>query len=608
MKQIILLLILIFGHIVGFAQNTEYKNYSYSEFYQLIQEEQDTVFSLENAIVTFNPETDEEFKGYYKQRDSVFQSKSFPEKVVDKEIRLQNVIFKSRTIDNQKYKGDNVALTEGAFIHFHFLKEVNLTDVQSINCFNSKFENNFSYENNKICDADKSLIVGFSNSNYFTSNEFKNAYFRFNCESDNIIIINNKFDINNKKYRFGLNFGVNNNRFTSFSKNSISGTGLVSLSQNKSQWVDFRDNDFLIGAQISINNMQGLNRLIFKHNTFEKPVVFDIDKFYPIKYSVGWKQFDNMMIADMGLGPYLAKISYEQNLQFNPFNTQYLKQYIDSIRIADEDAYAGEMGFRGFFYNHYKSIFDTENANAVYVNMKNMETQRLAFLYKTHPTFDTYFTWKINQFLKIFSAYGTKPSRAIIFSLYVILLFALIYLFFPNSWDSHGKHRIIHRYTFFMKYLNRNQGIHEVYLEEKQPELLAFHEFRDFIESYAKTVPRFFTATALPLYKWALSGTKLSASFLSRFDVLKGTWQEVPPSHRWWKVLLLIGAFLIAIAYDILIKVLNALMLSINTFTTLGFGEIPIKGLPRYLAIIQGFIGWFMLTIFSVSLISQLLN
>lgn len=37
-------------------------------------------------------------------------------------------------------------------------------------------------------------------------------------------------------------------------------------------------------------------------------------------------------------------------------------------------------------------------------------------------------------------------------------------------------------------------------------------------------------------------------------------------------------------------------------------GEIPIKGLPRYLAIVQGFIGWFMLTIFSVSLISQLLN
>ena len=38
-------------------------------------------------------------------------------------------------------------------------------------------------------------------------------------------------------------------------------------------------------------------------------------------------------------------------------------------------------------------------------------------------------------------------------------------------------------------------------------------------------------------------------------------------------------------------------------------GEIRERVKPlRYLAIIQGFIGWFMLTIFSVSLISQLLN
>jgi hypothetical protein len=89
---------------------------------------------------------------------------------------------------------------------------------------------------------------------------------------------------------------------------------------------------------------------------------------------------------------------------------------------------------------------------------------------------------------------------------------------------------------------------------------------------------------------------------------MKGTWQDLPKSRQVWKSILLIGAFIFAIIYDLLVKVINALMLSINTFTTLGFGEIPIKGLPRYLAIIQGFIGWFMLTIFSVSLISQLLN
>ena len=156
--------------------------------------------------------------------------------------------------------------------------------------------------------------------------------------------------------------------------------------------------------------------------------------------------------------------------------------------------------------------------------------------------------------------------------------------------------------------MKRKAGIHEVYLEEQKEELMSYDQFKENITTSKQKVPKFFTATALPLYKWAISGTKLSASLLKRIDVMKGTWSDLPKSKRIWKSILLIGAFTIAVIYDILIKMLNALMLSINTFTTLGFGEIPIKGLPRYLAIIQGFIGWFMLTIFSVSLISHLLN
>jgi hypothetical protein len=156
--------------------------------------------------------------------------------------------------------------------------------------------------------------------------------------------------------------------------------------------------------------------------------------------------------------------------------------------------------------------------------------------------------------------------------------------------------------------MKRDAGIHEVYLEEKKEDLLEYEDFKNYMEDSGKSIPKFFLATALPLYKWAISGTKLMSAFLKRVDVMKGTWVDVPVGQRWWKRILLIGAFTIAITYDLIIKMLNALMLSINTFTTLGFGEIPIKGLPRYLAIIEGFIGWFMLTIFSVSLISQLLN
>ncbi len=156
--------------------------------------------------------------------------------------------------------------------------------------------------------------------------------------------------------------------------------------------------------------------------------------------------------------------------------------------------------------------------------------------------------------------------------------------------------------------MNKKSGIHEVYLDNQKEDLLEYDEFKTLVTQQGKTAPKFFTTTALPLYKWAISGTKFSPSIVKRIDIMKGVWNDLPSKKSRWKSFLLISAFTVAICYDILIKILNELMLSINTFTTLGFGEIPIKGLPRYLAIIQGFIGWFMLTIFSVLPISQLLN
>jgi hypothetical protein len=56
------------------------------------------------------------------------------------------------------------------------------------------------------------------------------------------------------------------------------------------------------------------------------------------------------------------------------------------------------------------------------------------------------------------------------------------------------------------------------------------------------------------------------------------------------------------------VSFINALTLSLNSFTTLGFGNIPTHGLARYVCIVQGFIGWFLLSIFTVALINQVLT
>jgi hypothetical protein len=61
----------------------------------------------------------------------------------------------------------------------------------------------------------------------------------------------------------------------------------------------------------------------------------------------------------------------------------------------------------------------------------------------------------------------------------------------------------------------------------------------------------------------------------------------------------------IILVWNIFISFLNALTLSLNSFTTLGFGNIPTSGFARYICILQGFLGWFLLSLFTVALINQ---
>lgn len=59
--------------------------------------------------------------------------------------------------------------------------------------------------------------------------------------------------------------------------------------------------------------------------------------------------------------------------------------------------------------------------------------------------------------------------------------------------------------------------------------------------------------------------------------------------------------------WGFVLSLINAITLSLNAFVTLGFGNIPSKGLARYVCVVQGFIGWFLLSIFTVALFNQVL-
>ncbi len=59
--------------------------------------------------------------------------------------------------------------------------------------------------------------------------------------------------------------------------------------------------------------------------------------------------------------------------------------------------------------------------------------------------------------------------------------------------------------------------------------------------------------------------------------------------------------------WGFMLSLLNAVTLSLNAFITLGFGNIPTHGIARYFCVLEGFLGWFLLSIFTVAMINQVL-
>jgi hypothetical protein len=509
-------------------------------------------------------------------------------------------LSEAQTIDGNRYR-------LGVLVDIHFKKKVELNNVASLSMRYCRYDDLFEFtlrdcevKEYKLEVRDRIIDIAYSH--------FTNFKYQIFCETSSSNLSNYLIENQFKASKIDDVFLLSNSdtRNLLFSGNRLEYDRGIFLGSLKTQNTSLRNNTFESGyIQQFINNVSG--KIIWTGNSYSSPVYITADPFSPNNI-IDLEQFQK------GFGSYSALMTYtletvnKYPVHITDNRQSILSTYLDSVRVYNDDVFRQEISLKSQFFSHFKSRYNTEIANKMYIDLKDFETKRLKVLYEQNPGFRTYFKWKVNQFLKIFSDYGTEPSKAIVFSVYVILSFALIYLFFPNSWDRHGRRRIMDRFRFFTKYMNREAGIHQVYLEEQKQELLESEDFKDYMLKAEKHIPKFFIATAMPLYHWSVSGTKLWATLLKRVDIMRGSWSELPQSRRFWKSALLIGAFLMAVIYDIFIKMLNALMLSINTFTTLGFGEIPIKGLPRYLAIIQGFIGWFMLTIFSVSLISQLLN
>lgn len=313
-------------------------------------------------------------------------------------------------------------------------------------------------------------------------------------------------------------------------------------------------NDFLSDGRPQLINLEGnFNDLVLTDNVFESSLALGGSVQNRLTFT--GNSYHNMLsIAELnlaGLGHFRADI--DSLLGFKLATTELLYDVYDYVATelgdtssliqsqigsnftkfinaeADiehytEATYMNLISDYYRIYDHYKKNGFHDYADKIYLEMKDVELKRLRAEFLKYGGMERLVEWTLNSILKFYTRYGTSPTRAIIVSFVVLVIFAIFYFFFPSEWDTRSKGQLL-------------------------------IEFKNLREKNDKGYVRPFSALMIGLAKSSV----------------------------------------------------NAFSLSLNTFITLGFGSIPTTGIARYVCIFQGFLGWFLLSIFTASLIGQIL-
>ncbi len=271
-------------------------------------------------------------------------------------------------------------------------------------------------------------------------------------------------------------------------------------------------------------------------------------------------------------------------------------------------------------YNKFNTLYhdrgDIRSANASYVEIKDIETRKQKFEQSVNPSFNNLINYKLNIFLKYFSDYATNPGKSLIQSLWVLLGFTFLYMLTFSAWDGMNYKYYVSQLGILAKYVGSQDSLKKVLENDRElnsAELGNYSEIDSFFDYYQKNGKR------LPHLLKLFGGTltfvgKIRLNFISRIihalNFQPKAWESLETIEKFWSGLIILLISLCFIAYVFIVKFVNSLILSLNSFVVIGFGSLPEQenSLAMYLSIIEGIIGWFLLTIFTITLFSQVLQ
>ena len=210
----------------------------------------------------------------------------------------------------------------------------------------------------------------------------------------------------------------------------------------------------------------------------------------------------------------------------------------------------------------------------------------------------------MNVFLDAFCDYGTNPLKSLYISFYVMLSFAVLYFFLPHNF-GHYNESFYKTLSGYLSQINSVTDIKNTLVLSKKQYSRETKSVIEYIEILKKEKKAFYYyVVAIPdLVRHYISRIFMRFSFYLGLKIT--TFSE---NKRYLAEPVMFLVILWIVMKKLFVRTLDCVALSMNIFTTLGFGSTEMIGLPMYLTVIEGFIGWLLLSFFSLSLISQLIN
>lgn len=582
----LLFIILLFSAVVTsnlFSQNNYKRRISISEWIEEMEKCKDPVFRIANTEIYFDSNKDTLYS--WKQA-RVLNLGLPPEKIIDIHpiVIMHNCQLPNPTsiISNVNFQNNLIfSYCEGAKQLIFY----NCTFNQGLEFHHSDFKS-MQFEQ---CSILQRVIVlelqinflSFSNCSLYTDYKVPKSEFYLGFEKEN-----HKY-----QYLFWIaqsqkkvdNFILSECKFLPTKVKPI-----LKFEGGKYDVISIDKTDFS-NSILDFSNCSVKENLTVQNCKFRQPLGMHKFNFPKDNSSFHWSQLDSV-----GLGLYEY---YEQ-----PYTCK-TDTLISDVNLFNEL----NSSYRRLFMM-YKTLGDIESANACYIQMKDMETQRYHHLYMNDPEINKWFNWRFNQFLDYFSEYGTNPVRSLIISMWAILIFSAVYFFFYSNWDNINRSFLIKQHRKVIKYFRSEQKLEDFYTEHYIEDLKDFAEYKKEMKESKGELPLFILFLGKPLYLLSVIRYRLLTFIYRRTEILHGCWVDLKPGRKVFVAIVVVISIAIYISVLGFIRALNSTILSINAFSTLGFGAIPVKGMSRYITIIEGFIGWFLLSIFSVSLISQMLQ